>query len=490
MLKDRVTSLILNESDSHFLEKKSALEQFYPFLLTALKSKPEWISIFQNNLNPRLADLFAGHSELKDNLLSAISPAIPKLELENLLSKSIPSVLGVLEDEAGSSDPSIIEEFLNKNMESIDGGLAPWARAILGTLGLGGIAASVKAGFGKFGQTVGDLTDSAQTDIKHIRDEAKELLSEKIAESEKKSSGSFWPALIALAILLGLALWGLRSCKNNDVAPIAPPSQTQSSEVKDAVLNITTDANGELRSCEARVGDAGFIETFKQQVQKLFGSASSCTTAVENFSATLADQSVLADVLAVIKGVPGVSLNWSGEQLTLKGADEATLKQLADKIQPLLKTAKVDIAKFSDEDNAVNSSIDRAKEAISAINPKQAQIQDITKALNMQIINFASGSDDIPGENKAVLNQAATLLKELPDVKLVIKGYTDSVGNAESNKTLSQARAQSVATYLSEQGIDASRFTVEGHGQDNPVADNSTKDGQFKNRRIEFDVTQ
>lgn len=127
---------------------------------------------------------------------------------------------------------------------------------------------------------------------------------------------------------------------------------------------------------------------------------------------------------------------------------------------------------------------------MTAINPTQAQPQDIVEALNLQIINFSSGSDAIPEANKVVLNQAATLMKALPNAQLVIKGYTDSVGKAESNKVLSQKRAQSVADYLSTQGVDASKLTVQGFGQENPVADNTTKEGQFKNRRIAFDITQ
>ncbi|MCP6576874.1 OmpA family protein, partial [Klebsiella pneumoniae] len=72
----------------------------------------------------------------------------------------------------------------------------------------------------------------------------------------------------------------------------------------------------------------------------------------------------------------------------------------------------------------------------------------LVKALNLQIINFASGSSDIPADNKAILDQAATLLNKVTGVKLDVGGHTDSTGNAAANKALSQRRAQAVVDYL------------------------------------------
>ena len=93
-----------------------------------------------------------------------------------------------------------------------------------------------------------------------------------------------------------------------------------------------------------------------------------------------------------------------------------------------------------------------------------------------------------PDANKAILDKAATLLKSVKVAKLTVSGYTDSTGNANSNKALSQRRAQSVVDYLVSQGVDAAQLNAVGNGADNPVADNATDEGRFKNRRIEFSV--
>ena len=70
-----------------------------------------------------------------------------------------------------------------------------------------------------------------------------------------------------------------------------------------------------------------------------------------------------------------------------------------------------------------------------------------------------------------------------------ISGHTDSSGDAASNQSLSQARADSVRSYLISKGIAAARMTAAGFGQTKPIADNATPDGRRRNRRIEFAVT-
>jgi OmpA-OmpF porin, OOP family len=71
-------------------------------------------------------------------------------------------------------------------------------------------------------------------------------------------------------------------------------------------------------------------------------------------------------------------------------------------------------------------------------------------------------------------------------VNVSIEGHTDKVGNAASNQTLSEQRAQSVMNLLINKGISKERLTSKGWGQSNPVADNRTEEGKAKNRRVEI----
>jgi len=73
-------------------------------------------------------------------------------------------------------------------------------------------------------------------------------------------------------------------------------------------------------------------------------------------------------------------------------------------------------------------------------------------------------------------------------LKLGIHGHTDNVGKPDKNKVLSENRAAAVKKYLVTKGVDESRITSVGHGQDEPVADNKTAGGRAKNRRVELKI--
>jgi outer membrane protein OmpA-like peptidoglycan-associated protein len=86
-----------------------------------------------------------------------------------------------------------------------------------------------------------------------------------------------------------------------------------------------------------------------------------------------------------------------------------------------------------------------------------------------------------------ILEQAADVLRQYPNIRVEIQGHTCSMGSDEYNIRLSQARARSVMTYLvSEQNIDPARLVAKGYGESSPVASNDTNEGRLMNRRVEF----
>ena len=126
--------------------------------------------------------------------------------------------------------------------------------------------------------------------------------------------------------------------------------------------------------------------------------------------------------------------------------------------------------------------------ALSALKPGFSA-SDLTGVLNQSVINFPTGSSEVPDESKAWLITTAEQMKKLPSGTVIeINGHTDNVGDAAANLQLSQERAASVRQFLVNQGVDANALTTAGYGSSKPVASNDTFDGRFKNRRIEFTV--
>lgn len=69
-----------------------------------------------------------------------------------------------------------------------------------------------------------------------------------------------------------------------------------------------------------------------------------------------------------------------------------------------------------------------------------------------------------------------------------IAGHTDNTGDSAYNKKLSQARAESVRSYLIKKGVPASRMLAKGYGAEQPVADNDDETGRQLNRRTEVRI--
>ncbi len=104
-----------------------------------------------------------------------------------------------------------------------------------------------------------------------------------------------------------------------------------------------------------------------------------------------------------------------------------------------------------------------------------------------QGVLFDTGSDRIRPESTPTLKEIGTMLKEHPDLKLVIEGHTDNVGAAATNQSLSEKRAAAVRQYLiSTYGVDESRLQAKGLGPSKPSASNDTPEGRQQNRRVEL----
>ena len=103
-------------------------------------------------------------------------------------------------------------------------------------------------------------------------------------------------------------------------------------------------------------------------------------------------------------------------------------------------------------------------------------------------ITFASNSADISSSFYPTLNSLVLVFKEFNKNGVNIVGHTDSTGSQELNQSLSQRRAQSVANYLTANGVAAQRISAYGAGPSQPIASNATEAGRAQNRRVEINL--
>jgi OmpA-OmpF porin, OOP family len=104
-----------------------------------------------------------------------------------------------------------------------------------------------------------------------------------------------------------------------------------------------------------------------------------------------------------------------------------------------------------------------------------------------QGVLFDTGSDRIRPESTPTLKEMGAMLKEHPELKLLIEGHTDDVGAAASNQSLSEKRAEAVRQYLiSTYGVEKDRLQAKGFGASKPASSNDTPEGQQQNRRVEL----
>jgi outer membrane protein OmpA-like peptidoglycan-associated protein len=99
-------------------------------------------------------------------------------------------------------------------------------------------------------------------------------------------------------------------------------------------------------------------------------------------------------------------------------------------------------------------------------------------------VTFKTNQSDVIDSFYPTLSSVAIVLQKYNKTNIVITGYTDNVGNAAYNQSLSERRAASVGSFLMSQGVSPNRIFTEGRGKRDPIASNATAEGRAMNRRV------
>ncbi len=130
-------------------------------------------------------------------------------------------------------------------------------------------------------------------------------------------------------------------------------------------------------------------------------------------------------------------------------------------------------------------------QALSAIGTSGSSTGELVEAMNLAIINFQSGSAELPADTLAIIEKSAEAIRGAPlGATIEIGGHTDNIGDPASNLALSQARADVVKGALVNAGVPELMLTTKGYGDTRPRAANDTEFGRFQNRRIEYTVVE
>jgi outer membrane protein OmpA-like peptidoglycan-associated protein len=134
-------------------------------------------------------------------------------------------------------------------------------------------------------------------------------------------------------------------------------------------------------------------------------------------------------------------------------------------------------------DHGTEYSIRIGKEAVTE---QMATTLSATCHVALVGVLFDFNKSTLQPASDGILTQVSTLMKANPSLNVEIQGHTDNVGADAYNQTLSEARARSVVTWLTQHQVSAARLTARGYGKTEPVADNNSDEGRMRNRRVEI----
>lgn len=172
---------------------------------------------------------------------------------------------------------------------------------------------------------------------------------------------------------------------------------------------------------------------------------------------------------------------------------EARFKAEADSAAARLKRAAAaredSLNKLLAEERAKAEA--RQNEARNKLNELQSKLIQVTQdargiILSMSDILFDVDKATLKPDLQTSLAKIAGILSVYQELDVSVEGHTDNTGTAEHNMKLSEQRAQNVLDFLVKQGIEGKRLSAKGYGMTMPVADNATKEGRQKNRRVDL----
>ena len=457
--------------------KKNLLEQFYAIFAARLADNDTYNRFANENItrdDQGFYDRVWTDGAHRDQIARELAGKhnVDATAARGLIAMAAPLAYHEIKSLAGTTP---VPQFLNDNLASYQHHIPVWASTVLPA----GMIAGAPAG--------DRLSDTVSTDP--IR-------------REEEEKGSFMKALLPIIglIILGALAWALlRGCQDNP-EPVGTPVATEqqaandgqavvAADIEPASLRIATGENSELYACRMNVGNETLQSNVMDALTATFGDeANNCRADVDdNFSIDMPAAAQLASILPIVKNVPNASMLIKGDTITVNAPDAAALDKMVADLQAAAPAMTVKAEGPLNEQSEIDNSLTASQAAMDNLG-QDPDPRDVARALSLQVVNFEVDKAVIPEVNKPLLNNTVKIMQQVPNMKLMIIGHTDKTADAAYNMKLSQERAQAMKDYLVAQGADPSKLMIKGMGETDPIADNATDQGRFRNRRIEFVV--
>lgn len=201
------------------------------------------------------------------------------------------------------------------------------------------------------------------------------------------------------------------------------------------------------------------------------------TSSSKNLSEQTATKMVMQD-----RKINGLSTDLS-MQKTETASAESDARGKANEI-----ALKDKALRSAEQTIGIQAALEKARREFPAKDAEAYQ-QGGNLVIRLKTVNFASGRADLPQKSLPILSKVSDVAKELGASKIRVEGHTDSVGGESKNQTLSEKRANAVATYFKTTGLDGATVTAEGFGLSKPLASNKSAAGRAENRRVDIVIT-
>jgi OOP family OmpA-OmpF porin len=403
----------------------------------------------------------------------------PAAGTQSLMALAAPALFGLLKSQITSSrmSPHDFISMLSGQSGFLEKSLP---EKVLQWLGWGSVAGFIGSLGSKFGGALNGLSkvfESASSGKSPVT----------MAPAAK--SGSAWKWLLPLA-LIGLGAVALKSCQKPATPPAAPevtPAPVVApAAVNDSLLSLALPSDKAY--IDATVATEIEKEDLLKQLESAFGKDGyTANIKVDALTKPASWLAQLRDLFTFTK-LPGAELFIKGTNVRLSGTLADPKLGLLDKLKALLTGMNVSASAFN-ADAAIMDANTKFADAIKALLASgTCDAGALVNALNLYVVNFASGSAAVPSADVVALKSASPVVAACAKdgSKFEIGGHTDNVGDATANLQLSEARAQALKALFVEAGVPAENISIKGYGDTSPVGNNYTEEGRFTNRRISY----